>query len=119
MAINTDWDQVGREITFERGKVFQGIISEVYEVNSRNGWFDKERSFGDDIALLHSEVSEALEGYRTGDMVNVLEEFADIVIRLADTLKRRDISGHDLAEAIDKKMERNRQRGYRHGGKAL
>lgn len=36
----------------------------VKEVNSANGWFDSERTFGDDIALLHTEVSEAFEAYR-------------------------------------------------------
>jgi NTP pyrophosphatase (non-canonical NTP hydrolase) len=38
----------------------------VREINLVNGWFDpdKPRSFGDDIALLHSEVSEAYEAYR-------------------------------------------------------
>jgi NTP pyrophosphatase (non-canonical NTP hydrolase) len=36
----------------------------VYGVNSANGWFDEDRTFGDDVALLHSEVSEMLEEFR-------------------------------------------------------
>lgn len=36
----------------------------IYQTNQKNGWFDDERQWGDDIALLHSEVSEAFEAYR-------------------------------------------------------
>lgn len=37
---------------------------QVREVNEANGWFDSDRTFGEDIALLHSEASEMLEAYR-------------------------------------------------------
>jgi NTP pyrophosphatase (non-canonical NTP hydrolase) len=37
---------------------------QVREVNVANGWFDSDRTFGEDIALLHSEASEMLEAYR-------------------------------------------------------
>ena len=36
------------------------------------------------LALVHSEVSEALEALRNGDKENFAEEMADIVIRVAD-----------------------------------
>ena len=36
----------------------------VDKVNRANGWHDDERPFSGDIALLHSEVSEAYEAYR-------------------------------------------------------
>lgn len=88
--------------------------AEVREVNELNGWFDKDRPFSADIALLHSEVSEAYEGHRNGDEKNVDEELADIYIRLMDTVERR---GTDLAEEVRKKLLKNRERGYRHGGK--
>lgn len=38
--------------------------AEVREVNEANGWHDTERTFGDEAALLHSEVSEMFEAYR-------------------------------------------------------
>ena len=87
---------------------------QVREVNEANGWFDKERPFAADIALLHSEVSEAYEGYRNNDWANVHEELADVLIRLLDTAERH---GVDLERQAMEKLERNRQRGYRHGGK--
>lgn len=88
--------------------------AEVREVNELNGWFDKDRPFSADIALLHSEVSEAYEGFRNDDPENVDEELADVFIRLMDTVERR---GTNLAEEVRKKLRKNRERGYRHGGK--
>jgi NTP pyrophosphatase (non-canonical NTP hydrolase) len=46
------------------GEVFMGMALEVERLNKAKGWYQKNRSFGDEIALLHSEVSEALEAYR-------------------------------------------------------
>jgi GNAT superfamily N-acetyltransferase len=45
-------------------KVLQKMQADVRAVNEANGWFDDERSFGDDIALAHSELSEMLDAYR-------------------------------------------------------
>lgn len=45
-------------------KTLREMAAEVEEVNRANGWYDRERQFGDDMALLHSEVSEALEAFR-------------------------------------------------------
>lgn len=40
------------------------MAEEVAAVNHEKGWYEADRTFGDEIALLHSEVSEALEAYR-------------------------------------------------------
>jgi NTP pyrophosphatase (non-canonical NTP hydrolase) len=68
------------------------------------------------LALIHSEVSEALEAFRVGDRENFEEELADIAIRLLDLAGGLHIN---LDQRIAEKMEKNRKRGFRHGGKAL
>lgn len=98
----------------------------VRRVNETNGWFDRDRSFGEDIALLHSEVSEALEAYRdqgltawvteSGKPEGVGSELADVLVRLLDTCERY---GVDLADEFARKLAYNAGRGHRHGGKHL
>lgn len=90
--------------------------AEVKEINVANGWYDEAREFPTDIALLHSEVSEAFEAYRNGDNRNLTEEMADIFIRLLDSCDRL---GVNLAFAFTAKCRKNRERDYRHGGKKV
>ena len=117
-------------------KSLADMQAEILKVNTANGWFDTERSVGDDIALLHSEVSEAFEAYRdhgTKDVTWPLQapgerrgappkpegfgsELADILIRLLDTCERHGI---DLEAEYERKIIYNRSRGYRHGGKRV
>lgn len=76
------------------------------------------------VALLHSEVSEALESYRNNEALlwyaedgkpeGVAAEFADVLIRL---LHYAHILGIDLEGAVKDKMDYNESRPYRHGGK--
>lgn len=111
--------------------VFRRLSEEVKRLNVTKGWYDEDRRFEADIALLHSEVSEALDAWRkwgledktkeypgwgTGKPEGVASELADVLIRLLDTCSRYDV---DLVEAYDRKMRYNWTRPYRHGNKRV
>jgi NTP pyrophosphatase (non-canonical NTP hydrolase) len=73
-------------------------------------WSDKD--INTILLRIHSEVSEASEAVRDGDLENLREELADIFIRLADVCELLNI---DLNDEVEKKMAKNRLRPYRHG----
>jgi len=62
------------------------------------------------LCLIHSEVSEALECYR--DCKHLGEELADIIIRTLDLSFNLEI---DIAREIERKMEKNKSRPFKHG----
>lgn len=82
-----------------------------------------QRNFGEAVALITSEASEALEAYRKDpdkpaehldpkEFTHVEEELADIVIRVFDLAYGMNLS---LASAIVAKMEFNETRPFKHG----
>jgi len=94
------------------------------------GFLDSEKSIPEDIALMHAELSEALEEYRKGvsttaiyfndDKPNKPEgipvELADVVIRIMGFAERHGIN---MEDAIKLKMDYNDTRPHMHGGKKL
>jgi NTP pyrophosphatase (non-canonical NTP hydrolase) len=103
---------------------FNDVMSDVFVTACAKGWHDKPREVGTEIALVHSELSELLEGLRHGNPPSehipefsaAEEEVADVVIRLLDMSKKH---GWRIAEAIVAKAEFNRGREHKHGGKAF
>lgn len=117
------------------------IVERAHETAVRHGFWEPEPDFGTSIALIHSELSEALEEMRNGNKIKpdvpapmvycgdevyaasapakrclkpegVAIELADAVIRIADLCGHMGI---DLDSAIAMKMEYNEGRPFKHG----
>lgn len=84
----------------------------IHAVNVGNGFYDEPVNRGTFLALVHSEVSEALEADRKGDEENFKEELADVIIRVLDRCGFENI---DISKEVVKKMEANKRRGHKHG----
>jgi len=120
-----------------------GLSLAAHAMAVSKGWWNEDRGVPECLALIHSEVSEALEDYRNGLMSTVLHmdgglqiqpepktfldyasagakpegfpiELADILIRIFDLAGRLNI---DLDQAVAIKMAYNATRPERHGGK--
>ncbi|MCM8796739.1 MAG: hypothetical protein NC923_02515 [Candidatus Omnitrophica bacterium] len=90
-------------------------IKECHRTARKKGWWDEERSDAEIIALMHSELSEALEAMRNhAGLEEVAEELADCCIRIFDYCGKKKIN---LEQALLKKMAYNKMRPYRHGKK--
>jgi NTP pyrophosphatase (non-canonical NTP hydrolase) len=109
------------------------LQKEIHDLAVEKGWWtdvktqepvNPEDRIPEAIALIHSELSEALEEYRRGLLAPYAVadgkpegfgiELADAVIRIMDLCGALNI---DLEERIDTKHKYNKTRPYRHGNK--
>ena len=106
--------------TTDLATIINTLSQQVHANAVAKGFWDSDRNDGELIALMHSELSEALEGLRHGnppsdhipEFTAVEEEMADLLIRVMDAAAGK---GWRLGEALVAKIEFNRGREYRHG----
>jgi NTP pyrophosphatase (non-canonical NTP hydrolase) len=128
-AYTISYETVGNAvnwISMEYSKGLNQIAKEIHDIAFEHGWWEDERPIPELIALMHSELSEALEEYRDGYTVGhvwmseggkpegVATELVDCMIRILDCLAAH---GVDIESVLKRKMEYNKTRPYRHGGK--
>jgi NTP pyrophosphatase (non-canonical NTP hydrolase) len=98
------------------------LVQESHERAVSKGFYDPPPSVEQRLCLIHSEVSEALEAFRAGELETSLNEtgkpegfpseLADVVIRICD------FAGHlgiDLEKEIRLKSDYNETRPHKHG----
>lgn len=98
---------------------------QIHKTAVEKGWWDFDRNDLECIALMHSELSEAVEELRNGSEAMYEEngkpegwlvELVDCFIRIMDFVGSKDMIS-EFEVALNNKMYYNISRSYRHGGK--
>ena len=106
------------------------LAKECWQIAEDNGFHDKnKRSTLERAMLVVTELSELSESARNGTLgqpsdhipehTQAAEEWADVLIRAFDHCVDDGVTHEQLASALLAKMDFNRTRGYRHGGKTI
>jgi len=107
-----------------KGMNINETVKEVFEIAKSKGWHEKQNPIPEMLMLMVCEISEAMEEYRDaskpylyfvdGKPEGIQIELADTVIRIMDMF---GVMKWDLESAIRTKIEFNKNRSYKHGGK--
>lgn len=98
------------------------LIKECKATANAHGWhidweisrkpINPDLSVGEALALIHSEVSEALEAYRDNDKEEFSKEISGLLIRIFHLIGDLHIP---IEEYLKTEMERNSSRPFKHG----
>ncbi len=96
----------------------------LHETAVEKGFWDGEVDYnviGNKLALVHSEVTEVLEAIRKDKgSENIVEEMADVLIRLLDLYAAMMNAGfidHSIDDVLNSKMNINKDRPRLHGNR--
>lgn len=103
------------------------LVDAVHTNAKQKGFHNPTPDFPTIVALIHSELSEALESYRNGEPMSYLDEngkpegaaieLVDAVIRIMDWFGSQPHL--NLNQLIIDKHSYNTTRSFRHGGKKI
>ncbi|HLD91564.1 MAG TPA: hypothetical protein VI911_11255 [Patescibacteria group bacterium] len=98
-------------------------VREAFETAKEKGWHENINPLPELLMKMVTELAEAMEEYRNktpsfyikgGKPEGIEIELADCVIRIMDCFGE---NGWDLERALRVKMDYNKTRSYKHGGK--
>lgn len=126
VTLRRAWTSIGRERTTPNGRTIASWQRRIHVYAVDKGWWDDRHKWvvPVKVALMHSELSEALEAWRTkrcdawvdnGKPEGFPVELADCVIRILDVC---EYLGIDLETHMAAKHAFNKTRPHKHGGKA-